>query len=168
MNPACLQASVTVKADPVDSTMHELGGGPSHEPAWEQHNTGPTLLHGAPVASMVTLLQLMASMFPAVEGDDSWQELADAAAKEEGYVLRLCAIPGPVNETSETFPRQPSLRSLQNLCRILILYLCCHVFPVAGPRWSLSWWSEYDPVSRSFRPPRQPQATAAARQALLH
>lgn len=83
---------MTLKADPVDSTMHEVTGGSAHEPAWEQQNNGPTILHGAPAASMGNLLHLMGSLFPAAEGDDSWQQLADAAAKEEGYVLQVGAM----------------------------------------------------------------------------
>ena len=94
VNPACLQGSVQVKADPVDSTMHEMAGATSHEPAWQQHNSGPTLLHGAPAGSMVTLLHRMASLFPAEE-QDSWQQLAEAACKEEGYVLQPCTMPTP-------------------------------------------------------------------------
>ena len=81
-----IQGQVAIKADPVDSTMHEATGGSAQEAALEHHN-GPSLLHGASSVSMVKLLQVMASLFPEAGGEDSWHDLADAAAKEEGCVL---------------------------------------------------------------------------------
>jgi hypothetical protein len=78
------QGSQLVKSDPVDSTMYEAQGGSTQEAPWEQHH-GPTILNGAPVASVVNLLHLIASLFPAGEGEDSCQQLAEAAAKEDGY-----------------------------------------------------------------------------------
>jgi hypothetical protein len=59
-----------LKADPVDSMMYDVTGGSAQEASWEQHNNGPTILNDAPVASMVNLLHLMGSLFPAVEGEE--------------------------------------------------------------------------------------------------
>lgn len=80
-----------VKADPVDSTMHEVTTVSAQQVTWE-HNSGPTILHGAPAANLVNSLPILASLFPTMEADDSWQQIVDSATKEEGYALQFSAV----------------------------------------------------------------------------
>lgn len=88
-----MQVTQQQRADPVDSTMHDPADASMHDNVLTPHNSGPTVLHGISSSSMATLLRLLGSLFPAKEGENGWQKLADAAAKEPGCVHVLSRVP---------------------------------------------------------------------------